>query len=84
MILANPSYYRDFQYVCCDVPDRTTLIKSDEKDQSNDNEQSDIVSIILNLAFLPEYVSERFHFESGFSKNFIQSMQQQKIGTSIL
>lgn len=58
MILANPIYYRDFQYICCDVPDRATLIKDDDDDEDNDCEQSDIVSIILNLAYIPEYVGK--------------------------
>jgi len=44
------------------------LIKDDDDDEGNDNEQSDIVSIMLNLAFLPEKLVEKFRFESGFSK----------------
>lgn len=38
MILANPLYYRDFQYICCNVPDRATLIKDDDDDEDNDCE----------------------------------------------
>jgi len=37
-ILANPTYYRDFQYICCDVPDRNTLIKDDDTNEENDSE----------------------------------------------
>lgn len=39
-------------------------------------EQSDIVAIILNMAYVPEYVSEKFKFESGFSKEFKQAINQ--------
>jgi len=60
------------------------LIKDDDEDEGNDNEQSDIVSIILNLSFLPEYVSEKFHFQSGFSKGFKQAIEQQRIGAQLL
>jgi hypothetical protein len=56
IVLANPLYYRDFQYICCDVPDRDQLIKDDDDDDENDCEQSDLVSILLNMAYIPEEV----------------------------
>ena len=74
IILANPLYYRDFQYICCDVPDRNNLIKDDDDDEENDCEQSDMVSIILNLAYIPENVVEKFRFETGFHKKFKPAM----------
>jgi len=73
--LANPRYYRDFQYICCDVPDRNTLIKDDDDDEENDCEQSDMVSIILNLAYVPEFVVEKFSFTTGFHKKFKPAME---------
>ena len=84
IILANPTYYRDFQYICCDVPNRAELIKDDDDDEGNDCEQSDIVAIMLNLAFIPEHVSENFKFETGFSKNFMKAMTTQKVGEGLL
>ena len=80
IILANPLYYRDFQYVCCNVPDRATLIKDDDDDEDNDCEQSDIVSVILNLAYIPEYVIEKFKFETGFQKKFLPAIEQYRLG----
>ena len=74
IILSNPLYYRDFNYICCDVPDRDTLIKDDDDDEGNDCEQSDIVSIVLNMAYVPEEVLEVFKFESGFHKKFKPAM----------
>lgn len=70
--MANPAYCRDFQYVPCDVEDRMSIIKSDEKDEEFDHEQSDIVSILMNMAFFPDHVIKGFTIKLGFSKNFIQ------------
>jgi len=56
------------------------LIKDDDDDEDNDCEQSDIVSIILNLAFIPEYVVEKFKFETGFQKKFLPAMEQFRLG----
>jgi len=84
IILANPLYFRDFQYICCDVPDRNTLIKDDDEDEGNDCEQSDIVSIMLNLAFIPEMVTAKFQFKQGFSKEFKPAMEAAKVGKGIL
>ena len=69
-ILANPLYTRDFQYVSCDIPGRDDLIKDDDDDDENDCEQSDLVSILLNMAYIPEEVMVQFKFESGFNKTF--------------
>jgi len=78
IILANPMYYRDFQYICCDVPDRATLIKDDDDDEENDCEQSDLVPLILNVAYIPEEVIQKFHFETGFHKSFKPAMEEYK------
>lgn len=77
-ILANPLYMRDFQYVPCDVPDRDKLIRDDDDDDDNDCEQSDLVSIILNMAYIPEEIMVQFKFESGFNKTFKPLMDAYK------
>jgi hypothetical protein len=74
IVLANPLYYRDFQYICCDVPSRETLIKDDDDDEGNDCEQSDMVSMVLNMAYVPDEVLEAFKFETGFHKKFKPAM----------
>lgn len=51
-ILANPLYLDDFQYFSPSMPDREKFIIDDDEDEGNDNAQSDLVKIILNLAFL--------------------------------
>lgn len=56
------------------MPDRDTLIKDDDDDEGNDCEQSDIVSIVLNMSYVPEEVLEVFKFETGFHKKFKPAM----------
>ena len=51
-ILANPLYLDDFQYFSPSQDDRATFIIDDDEDEDNDMAQSDLVKIILNLAFL--------------------------------
>ena len=51
-ILANPLYLDDFQYFSPSQDDRATFIIDDDDDEDNDMAQSDLVKIILNLAFL--------------------------------
>ena len=46
------------------------MIKDDDDDDDNDCEQSDLVAILLNMAYIPEEVMEQFKFESGFNKTF--------------
>jgi len=52
------------------VPDREELIKDDDDDDDNDCEQSDLVSILLNMAYIPEEIMAKFKFETGFYKTF--------------
>lgn len=52
--LANPTYIQDFAYISCSVPDRTDYIVDDDSDEDNDNEQSDLTCIVLNLAFVDD------------------------------
>lgn len=56
------------------------IIKSDEIDETYDHEQSDIVSILMNMAFFHDYVIERFTTKLGFSKDFKRADDQHKIG----
>lgn len=56
------------------MPDRDALIKDDDDDDENDCEQSDLVSILLNMGYIPEAVIKKFNFESGFNKTFKPNM----------
>ena len=84
IILANPEYARDFQYIPCDVPDRADLIKDDDEEEGNDAEQSDIVSLILNLAYIPDYIADKFTFQSGFSLTLKRTIDEYRMGQGLL
>ena len=62
-ILANPYYVNHFQYVSASVGSkrRSMIIDSDSDDGNNDT-QSDLTRICLNLAFLPEQEGRAFQF----------------------
>ena len=74
-ILANPLYLDDFQYFSASMDDREKYIIDDDDDEDNDNAQSDLVKVILNLAFLTEKQAKAF----SFSKD---AYKQQRLGIS--
>ena len=47
----------------------------DDDEEGNDCEQSDMVSIILNMAFIPEFVLKSFEFKKGFHETMGQTMK---------
>lgn len=53
-ILRNPTYSQAFQYFHAGLEDRKDYIIDGDEDDTNDCAQSDLVRIILNLAFLTE------------------------------
>ena len=68
-ILANEQYAKDFQYYSPALgKERSKYIKDDDEDEDNDMMQSDIVKIILNLAYLPISLGESFTFGTQFYK----------------
>ena len=66
-ILANPFYQRQFNYFTVAMPDREDYIIDDDSDEENDCEQSDVVNIMLNLAYLKQEYAENISFTKGFS-----------------
>ena len=73
-LMANPAYVRAFNYIQVDVPQRENLIVDGDDQEGNDCEQSDIVSIMVNLAYVKSKVARDFNFESGYSKGFAEEM----------
>jgi len=69
-ILANPYYARLFNYIEVNVPSRSDLIVDGDNDEENDCEQSDMVQILLNLAYAPRAVVTEFVFGPGVAKTF--------------
>lgn len=51
-ILSNPMYCRDFSYITVNTPDRNDYIVDDDDDEGNDMEQSDMVALMINLAYM--------------------------------
>ena len=45
-----------------------------DDDEGNDCEQSDMVQVLLNIAFAPKAVVKDFVFGPGISKTFKQAM----------
>ena len=68
-ILANPLYVKDFQYFSPAMDNRAEYIIDDDDDEGNDDAQSDLVKMILNLAFLTEEQAKAFTFNKSAYSN---------------
>ena len=75
-VLANPVYARAFSYITLDVPNRENLIVDGDEDEGNDCEQSDLCSIMINLAFIQKDKARDFKIEKGFSNFFREDVFQ--------
>jgi hypothetical protein len=64
-ILANPLYLDDFQYFSADRADRKECIVDDDSDEDNDNAQSDLVRMVLNLGYLTKEQAQGFTFDKN-------------------
>ena len=78
-ILANPHYARMFNFIEVNVPSREDLIVDGDSDEGNDCEQSDMVQVLLNIAFAPRAVVKDFVFGPGISTTFKEAMGQNKL-----
>jgi len=54
------------------LADRAKYIGDDDDDEDNDNAQSDLVRVVLNLAFLTEEHAKSFSFSKDAYKNVRQ------------
>lgn len=68
-ILANPLYLDDFQYFSPSMPDRQKFIIDDDVDEGNDEAQSDLVKMVLNLAYMTEEKAQKFTFSKDAYSN---------------
>lgn len=75
-LLANPNYGRIFNYIEVNVPSREDLIVDGDEDEGNDCEQSDMVQVLLNIAFAPRAIVKDFKFGPGISTTFLEAMKQ--------
>ena len=77
-ILANPAYARAFNYYTVSVRDRVQYIVDDDSDEDNNCEQSDMVSILINMAYCNKEVARSFELSPGFSKTLGAEIAQAK------
>jgi len=77
-VLANPDYITAFNYINCDVPNRSNLIVDDDDDEDNDNEQSDTVQVALNLGVLNKEIALNMPFGKGMMAYMRQFKQENK------
>jgi hypothetical protein len=88
-ILSNPKYSNQFNYIGCFVGERHKLIEDGSFDEQENGktiysdemirhrgEQSDLIMILLNLAFIPDDVIRKLEsFKAGWGLNFKEFMQ---------
>ena len=79
-IVANPDYTHAFAYVPTANPRRSELIVDDDDNEDNDCEQSDMVAMILNLAFMKEEAAREMTFGTGMSNVVKSNSEQLKTG----
>lgn len=74
-VLANPEYAQMFSYISLSTLDRNSLIVDDDSDEDNDCEQSDMVALILNLAYIHDGIRKELEFKAGISKQVKDKMR---------
>ena len=77
--MANPIYSRQFNFIEVNVPSREALIVDGDSDEENDCEQSDMVQVLLNIAFAPKSVVKDFVFGPGISLTFKYKLEDNKL-----
>lgn len=82
-VLANPTYIQDFAYISCSIPDRSDYIVDDDEDEDNDNEQSDLVKIALNLAYVDDRHVKDLVIGAGIQKK-MKSIKKGKDISSLI
>ena len=78
-ILRNPNYYQAFQYFSADLPDRQDYIIDGDDQKGNDEAQSDMVRIVLNLAYLSKEEVLNINFGPDGIKELIKWFKFLKI-----
>jgi len=56
-IMCNPVYVEGFAWLGPHVKDRGLLIKDTDDDPDNNHQQSDVVSVLMNLGSIPDFVA---------------------------
>lgn len=70
-ILANTIYQQRFAYISAALEDgikRSEMIVDGDDDNGNNDEQSDLVSIVLNLALIDDDIVQKLRIGEGMSE----------------
>lgn len=77
-IMCNPFYVEDFAWLGPHVKDRGLYIKDMDDDADNNHQQSDFVSIFMNLGSIPDFVASQITTGATFATDFLGLMDQYK------
>ena len=75
-ILSNPAYVSEFNYISASIDCREKLINDDDNDEDNDREQVDMISLLINLAYVRLEVAQEFQCKRGFSAKYNENMER--------
>lgn len=79
-ILRNPAYHQAFQYFPANQEDRDKLIVDYDDDTGNQGDQSDVVKIALNMAFMTkEQIEKLVEFDDGLKINRPENSEDKKM-----
>lgn len=65
-------------------PNREDYIVDDDSDEENDCEQSDLVNIMLNLAYLKEGYAKEISMKKGFAKSQARQSLMYRTATTMI
>lgn len=79
-ILANPDYAEAFSYIPCNVPNRKDLIIDSDDDDEDNEAQSNLTRIALNVGYLTSEVIKDFDFDrSAMSHIKVENFERWKL-----
>lgn len=89
-VLSNSKYSSMFYYIGAFTEEREKLIEDDQENVTDNDgniteeakkiryEQSDMIMILLNLAYIPDSVVQKIHFKQGWHEDFKMLMDNYK------
>lgn len=77
-ILSNQNYTEAFGFLGPHVKERGRYIKDMDDDPDNNHQQSDFVSIMMNLGSIPDFVASRIDCGANFASHFMGLMDEYK------
>jgi hypothetical protein len=72
-----------FQYYSADLPGRDDYIFDDDDDDENNSSQSDLVRLVLNLAYFSDYKISKIEFTSEKIQKFVDEAKRNEVQDEI-